>query len=405
MQANRRNITILFFTLIVVMMGFGMAIPVLPFYVDSFGASGSKLGLLMSVYAVMQFIFAPVWGSMSDRYGRKPLILLGVLGNAITQLMFGLATSMWMLFAARALAGILSAATLPTAMAYISDSTTNENRSSGMGMIGAAMGIGMVLGPGLGGILATDSLSLPFFIAAGLSTIALGLIAALLPESLPEDRRVQTAGFKGPQIRQLWRALFSPIGLLLIVAFIISFGLTNFEAVFGLYAKDVFAYDAGQVGGILMFIGVVSAVMQAVLTGPLTTRFGEVTVLRASLVLTMVGFVIMLAAENLAGILVTTFVFVAGNSLLRPVTSSLTSKRATVPQGVAMGLNNSFMSLGRIVGPVWAGLLYDVDLHLPYLSGAAITAIGLVVCMIWLKAASPGQQPAGESVSSPSAAR
>ncbi|GAB4572391.1 MAG: tetracycline resistance MFS efflux pump [Anaerolineae bacterium] len=385
MQTDRRNILILFFTLIVVMMGFGMAIPVLPFYVDSFGAGGTDLGLLMSIYAVMQLIFAPVWGSLSDRYGRKPLILLGVLGNAITQLMFGLANALWMLFVARALAGVLSAATLPTAMAYISDSTSDENRSSGMGMVGAAMGIGMVLGPGLGGMLGSDNLSLPFFVAAGLSALALVLIFLLLPESLPGDRRKQAAGLQGPQFGEMWQALFSPIGLLLVIAFVISFGLTNFEAVFGLYAKDRFGYGAGEVGGVLMFIGVVSAATQMGLTGPLTRRIGEVGTLRLSLAVTVIGFVIMLLAENLAGILVTTLIFVLGNSLLRPVTSSLISKRATVPQGVAMGLNNSFMSLGRIVGPTWAGFLFDHHITWPYLSGAMITGIALVICLLWLK--------------------
>jgi DHA1 family multidrug resistance protein-like MFS transporter len=136
----------LFFTLVVVMLGFGMVIPVLPFYVDSFGGSGSSMGLLMATYAVMQFIFAPVWGSLSDRYGRKPVLIVGVLGNAIAQLLFGLSTSLGMLFVARALAGILSSATLPTAMAFISDSTTDRERSGGMGLIGAAMGVGMIWG-------------------------------------------------------------------------------------------------------------------------------------------------------------------------------------------------------------------------------------------------------------------
>ncbi len=405
MNTNRRNIMLLFFTLIVLMMGFGMAIPVLPFYVDSFGASGSELGLLMSIYAVMQFFFAPVWGGLSDRVGRKPLILLGVFGNALSQLLFALAGSLTMLFVARALSGILSAATIPTAMAYISDSTDEKGRSSGMGMIGAAMGIGMVLGPGLGGLLATDNLALPFFVAAGLSTLAFILIAILLPESLPEEKRSHTTGLQGPQIRAMWQALFSPIGLLLVMAFIISFGLTNFEAIFGLFAKDRFGYDSGQVGGILMTIGVVSAVMQMGLTGPLTRRFGEVGTLRGSLAVSVIGFLVMLLAENMAGVLLTVLIYVAGNSLLRPVTASLISKRATVPQGMAMGFNNSFMSLGRIIGPTFAGLLFDVDLHLPYLSGAVITAVALVVCLVWLEADTPEAAQAEEPVGEPSTAR
>ena len=147
MSSNRRNVTILFATMVVVMLGFGIIITILPFYIESMGASGRDLGLLMATFAFMQLIFAPMWGSLSDRIGRKPVLLIGVLGNAISQLLMGFATELWMLFAARALAGILSSATLPTAMAYISDSTSDEDRGGGMGTIGAAMGVGMVLGP------------------------------------------------------------------------------------------------------------------------------------------------------------------------------------------------------------------------------------------------------------------
>jgi len=162
MTSNRRNLIILFYTMVVIMLGFGMVIPILPFYIKSMGASGTALGALMATYAVMQFIFAPVWGSLSDRYGRRPILMVGILGNALAQLIFGLSTHLWMLFAARTLAGILSSATLPTAMAFIGDSTSERDRGGGMGMMGAAMGVGMLLGPGIAGFLATRWLALPF---------------------------------------------------------------------------------------------------------------------------------------------------------------------------------------------------------------------------------------------------
>ncbi|MBT4305597.1 MAG: MFS transporter, partial [Chloroflexi bacterium] len=134
MKNNKKNIGILFFTLVIVMMGFGLVIPIFPFYIEEFGASGSALGFLMAIFALMQFIFSPIWGVLSDRFGRKPIILIGVFGYAISMLLFGLATKLWMLFFARALAGILSSATMPTAMAFIGDSTDEENRGGGMGM-------------------------------------------------------------------------------------------------------------------------------------------------------------------------------------------------------------------------------------------------------------------------------
>jgi DHA1 family multidrug resistance protein-like MFS transporter len=389
MTQNRRNIAILFGTLVVVMMGFGMIIPILPFYAEAFGAAGKELGALMAIFAAMQFIFAPIWGQLSDRYGRKGILMIGILGNAISMLFFGLSTELWMLYASRALAGILSSATLPTAMAYIGDSTSEEDRGSGMGLMGAAMGVGMVLGPGLGGWLAGGSMTTPFFVAAGLSTLLLPFILFVLPESLPKEARSQQGGgLRGPQFKEMWDALFSPISFLLILAFLVSFGLTNFEAVFGLYAKDLLGYDAARVGTVLTVIGLISALAQGVLIGPLTKRWGEAAVIRASLLFSAVGFVVMLQARSFAVVLLTVGFFVISNAMLRPAVSSLTSKRATSGQGVAMGLNNSFMSLGRIVGPMWAGFVYDVDLTYPYYSGAVIMLIGFVMSVVWLKAES-----------------
>ena len=191
MNNNRCNILILFFTLSVVMLGFGIVIPILPFYAETFGASGTSLGLLMASFAVMQFVCAPVWGTLSDRYGRKPILIIGVLGNALSHLLFALSTELWMLFTARILAGILSSATMPTAMAYITDSTSSEERAGGMGILRAALGVGIICGPGLGGWFSSASLSLPFFLAAALSAFAVLPIIMALPESLPREKRIK----------------------------------------------------------------------------------------------------------------------------------------------------------------------------------------------------------------------
>jgi DHA1 family multidrug resistance protein-like MFS transporter len=390
MQNNRRNLAILFFTMVVVMMGFGMIIPILPFYIIEFGAGGSAMGLLMATYAVMQFIFSPIWGGVSDRIGRKPVLMIGVLGNAIAQILFGFSTELWMLIAARVLAGIHSSATLPTAMAYIGDSTSEKDRGGGMGIIGAAMGVGMVLGPGIAGWMATYSLSAPFFLAAGLSMLALVFIFLVLPESLPAEKRVQTAGgISGPQLRELWKALFSPIGFLLLLSFLVSFGLTNFESVFGLYAYASYGYGPQQVGGLLTFIGLVSAIVQGGLTGPFTRRWGEVLVIKVSLLGSAIGFALMVLADSFVGVLLTTGFFVTSNAMLRPSVAALISRRATMGQGVAMGLNNAFMSLGRSVGPLWAGFLYDINLGYPYWSGSIIMLVGFVISMFKLKSEDP----------------
>ena len=382
MKANRQNILILFFTMVVVMLGFGMIIPIMPFYVESFGAGGSALGMLMATYGVMQFAFAPVWGGISDRYGRKPILLIGVMGNALAQLFMGLSTELWMLFAARALAGILSSATLPTVMAYIGDSTEEENRSGGMGVIGAAMGVGMVLGPGLGGWLASGSLSLPFYLAAVLSLLAFFLILVILPE--PPKFKPTSRNISGPQLRQMWDALTGPLGILFILAFLLSFGISNLEAVFGLYSLYKYAYGPEQVGAILTVVGVISALIQGVLVGPLSRRWGEVVLIRLAFLSSAVGFILMILASSDPQVWLAVSFFITSNAMLNPLVASLISKRALTGQGISMGLNNSFLSLGRIAGPIWAGVTFDRNINLPYLSGAVVMLVGFAVTLFGL---------------------
>lgn len=366
----------LFFTMIVVMLGFGIVIPIFPFYVEQFGVGGTGLGIMMALFSIMQFIFSPFWGSLSDRYGRKKILLLGVLGNAVAQFLTGLAGNFPMLLVARTLGGILSAATMPTAMAYISDSTTERDRGAGMGLIGAAMGVGMVIGPGLGGWLAGDSLSTPFFLAGALSLVAVALIWAILPESLAEAKR--TTGqvkLSGPKMGELWQALLGPLGFLMFLAFLVNFALANFEGVFGLYADARYNYGPAEVGTLLMVVGVISTVVQMGLTGPATRKFGEMWVIIASLVGSAVGFWLMTLAEGVGMVYLTVAFFVFANAMLRPAIMSLTSKRAEGGQGMALGLNNAFQSLGRVVGPLWAGVMFDLHINLPYWTGAAILLV------------------------------
>jgi DHA1 family multidrug resistance protein-like MFS transporter len=182
----------------------------------------------------------------------------------------------------------------------------------------------------------------------------------------------------------MWGALFSPLGILLFMAFLVSFGLTNFETVFGLFALEKFEYSPKQVGGLLTVVGLISAVAQGGLTGPATRRWGEAVVIKTSLLASAVTFPLMTWAFNLPTVVLTISLFVLSNSMLRPAVSSLTSKRSTVGQGVAMGLNNSFMSLGRITGPLLAGLLFDLGQDLPYMVGGAIMLLGFIIALLWL---------------------
>jgi len=330
----------------------------------------------------MQFLFSPFWGSLSDRVGRKPILLVGILGGGLTMLLFGLASQLWMLFTVRLLSGLLASATMPAAMAYIGDSTSEADRGGGIGKLGAAAGLGLILGPGLGGWLAGESLSTPFFIAAGLSMVSMLLIAVFLPESLPlRDRQQANTRIKMANLKTLWQALFGPIGALLLLAFLISFAATNFQAIFGLYALEKFGFNPQQIGTILMVTALVSALIQGTLTGPLTRRWHESVLIKIFLLTNAGGFLVLLMAYNYPTVLLTTGIYTLAHTLLRPVVQSLTSKRAPAGQGAAMGLNNAFISLGQIAGPLWAGFVFDINVNLPYISGAVILLIGFVISL------------------------
>jgi DHA1 family multidrug resistance protein-like MFS transporter len=393
-SSNRRNLLILSFTLVVVTLGFGVVIPIIPFYMENMGAGGTELGLLVASYAVMRLICAPIWGSLSDRVGRKPIMMIGIFGYGLTMVLFGLATNLWMLFIARMLSGILSSATSPTTMAYIGDSTSEEDRGSGMGMLGAAAGLGTIFGPALGGFLAGDSLSIPFFIAGGMSILALILVAIFLPESLPKAaRQVSTKKIHLPELRLWWQALSSPIGIMLVLAFLLTCGLMIFYGIFGLYALEKFGYGPEEVGIVFMMVGLVSAITQGTLTGPMTRRWGESAVIKAGLLGSAIAFTLMAFADKYWSLMVTTGLFVFATAILTPAVSALTSKRADTQQGMAMGLSNSFMSLGRIAGPLWAGFVFDINLILPYLSGAVTMLFGFIISLVWLKGDEPATLP------------
>jgi len=452
---NRKNIAILSFALVVVTLGFGMIIPLFPFYIEKLGASGSDLGLLVATTALFEFLCAPIWGGISDRAGRKPVLMIGMVGYGLSSLLFGLSTQVWMLYGSRALSGLLSSATAASAMAYIGDSTSEEDRGSGIGMLGAAMGLGLIVGPGLGGWLGAGSLATPFFIAAGLALLALLLILLFLPESLPAGAR-QGSSVQTVQFGELRRALVSPIGILLGLLFLVSFGLTNFEAVFGLYAAEKLGYGPDRVGMILVVVGITSTLGKATLIGPLTRRWGEPAIIKGSMLASSVGFLVLLLANSYVTILVATGLFILSKTLLRTALLSLASRRSEIPrqarddvprqarddvprqarddmlgeareiprqaqddvprqawddvvgqardgsvrqvvrrahhaardgsvgQGVVMGLGNSFINLGRIVGPIWAGVIFDVNWSYPYLSGAAIMFVGFLIGLRWV---------------------
>lgn len=395
----KKHLFILLACLFVVNIGFGITLPVLAFYTERLalaeGASGKAaamhVGLLTSVYALMQLVFAPLWGRLSDRFGRKLLLLLGIAGYATAQALFGIAANLWLLYAARIVGGIFSAATVTTATAYIADKTDAETRTRGMAWLGTAVSLGVVVGPALGGVLArsdwhfsasfghfvVDGFSIPFFTAAILALLTLPVAVRRLPESLA----AKTPAASEEKAKIGWRELESRLRPLLALAFIGQFGLALFEAIFALYAGAKFGYGPVEVGAIFIVCGLVMAIFQTVMVGFFAGRVGEIYQIAAGFVLMGGSLAMITASQTTPTVFALVGVMAFGMALIAPNLTALVSKRMDGSNtGAAIGAQNAANSLGQFGGPVLGGALFAVSVGMPFLlAGIALLATGLVV--------------------------
>ena len=394
----KRRLFVLLASLFVTMIGFGITLPVLPFYVERLARTGGAsrefvalhLGMLTAAYALMQLFFAPVWGRWSDRVGRRPFVLLGIAGYALAQILFGLATSLWLLYVARIVGGILSSATLPAAAAYVADSTTEDQRARGMAWLGVATNLGVIVGPALGGLLArpdvhvnvrlwhftADSFSLPFFAAAALALLTLPAAIRWLPESLLAHPAGLVAAEPTAGSRE-WLASLKP---LLALALLAQFGLTVFEATFALHAQETLGYGPAQVGAVFMVCGLVMVVFQLGAVGRFTERVGELWKLVAGFALMGVSLALLTMPRAMLFILAVVGLLGLGVSLIAPNLASMVSRRGGGRAGAALGAQNAANSLGQVAGSLLGGALFAWRMEAPYvLTGALLALIALIL--------------------------
>lgn len=362
-KAGSVALGIVFLTVFLDLVGFGIVLPLLPFYATDLGASPFEVGLIIASYSAMQFLFAPVWGALSDRYGRRPLLLLGLFGSAASYVVFGLARSLEVLLLSRVIAGIMGA-NIPVAQAYIADSTTLEGRARGMGLIGAAFGLGFIFGPAIGGGLSPWGYGVPGFVAAGLSLAAATAAWFWLPESLAVENRVRdgfgalsaVTGRARAAAQVLARKrLREPIG----VFFLGTMGFAGFTTIFPLFLENPLGLTALYAGGMFALVGMVSAGVQGALIGPMVERYGEQANAAFGGAMLSAGVIAMGLAQSIVATIVSLLAVGVGWGLLAPSLQSLVSRRAMAnEQGQVLGVNQSASALARVIGPVAAGWAY-----------------------------------------------
>jgi DHA1 family multidrug resistance protein-like MFS transporter len=393
-----KRLFVLLECLFVTMIGFGITLPVLPFYVERLAlaagaprqAAALHVGMLTGVYPLVQLFFAPLWGRWSDRIGRKPLMLIGITGYVIAQILFGLATSLTLLYAARILGGILSSATLPVAAAYVADMTSEQERGRGMAWLGTAASLGVVVGPALGGLLArrdlhfnvryghlmADSFSIPFFTAATLGIITLVIAMRWLKESLPSLPHQEA----GVQASFEWRTLGGALRPLLGLAIVAQFALAVFEATFALYAQAMFNYGPAEVGTAFVVCGMVMAVFQAGGVGLLAGRVEEIYLLGTGFGLMGASIALLSAVRAAPAVLTLVGFFALGMALISPNLTALISKRGGAQAGAALGVQNAANSIGQAGGPLLGSALFVWEMDAAYiLTGALLIGVSLTI--------------------------
>lgn len=364
-QSKRARMGIIFFTILINMIGFGVVIPVLPFYAERFGATPWEIGWLFGIFSLVQFIFAPLLGHLSDKFGRRPVLILSTIGTATGFFIMGFAQTLVLLFVGRVIDG-MSGGSIGAAQAYVADITGPEDRSKAMGLIGAAFGLGFILGPALGGWTAAHlGHSAPLFVAGGLAVLNTLLILLFLPESLPAEKRSQ--GRREPLFpRLLEHVQRRPYFTVVATYFLLIAGFSVMTAVFALYVAKRHGFDEKQTGYLFAMLGVIGVVVQGGLIGRLVKMFGEARIATAGSVFLVAGLFGTPFSTSIAGLLLACAGIALGNSLMSPTLSGIASRSVDEKwQGRALGVMQSGGSLARFIGPVLGGWLLTFDLEKP----------------------------------------
>jgi DHA1 family tetracycline resistance protein-like MFS transporter len=380
-RMKRSPLFVVLFTVFVDLVGFGIVLPILPYYAERFGATSLEIGAIISSFSLAQFIFAPIWGRISDRVGRRPVILVSLFGSLASYLLFARAQTLWMLLLSRALAGV-AAANIAAAQAYVADVTPPEERARGMGLIGAAFGFGFTVGPFLASKVAPLSAAAPGYLAAGLALVNLVLASFFLPESLrPESRALPRRGLSR---RALGRVFASPVLTAVSMTFIaISFTGSAFTSMMPLFLARRLTMAPAEAANIFALVGATMAIMQWLAVHPLSRRFGERTLAILGVTGMAATLCLLPSSAAIGSLVLLLLLYAVSAAVVGPSAMSLVTFVADArQQGEVIGVVQSLASLSRVVGPVWGGLVMGhFGVGAPFYSSSIVCALASVY--IW----------------------
>jgi len=379
---NKSALTVIFFTVFIDLLGFGLLIPILPTFASNvLHISDFEIGVIVGSYSLMQFLFNSLVGKLSDKLGRRPVILVSLLITAVSYIIFSFSTSFWILLISRLLAG-LGGSNIGAAQAYIADITTAKDRSKGMGLIGAAFGLGFVFGPVIGGILSTYSYSLVGYVSAGFSTLAFIFAFFSLKESNENKKNYESSRTSLLDLKFMKEVFSHPqIGLLISLFFIIIFSVANIYGTFALLGSKVYGFSDMQTGYLFGISGIVTTLIQGGLIKRLSGKFSERGLVLFGIVFMTIGLGFLPYGINFLGVAIVISLLSVGTGILQPTILSMVSKYSPEDQqGSILGLNQSISALARVLGPLWGGFAYEyIGYEFPFLTGAFFTILSFFV--------------------------
>lgn len=379
-EKNRKTLYILIAGNFLICLGIGLVIPVTPFIKNHYGYTTTQMGIMTALFAFSQFIASPLVGRVSDKIGRKPLIVAGLFFYAVSEVIFALSNSLLLFNVSRVVGGISAALFIPTSMALASDVTTTAQRAKVIGWISAAFSGGLILGPGLGGVLANIHYKVPFWAAAALGLVSTLFTYLVMPKTEVKIEETEMTKFTKPNA--LKRVMTAPLVILFTMIFVAAFGLQGFESIYSIYVNQVFNFSLGTIALVLTFNGIFSLILQVFIFDFLVRKMGEVRLIGACFLIGAIFVFWITQAHTQIEVIIATLVVFSAFDVLRPAITTLLTKEGKDNQGLINGLNMSLTSVGNVIGPIIAGMLMDYNTHIPYMIVAVILFISYGITFI-----------------------